>query len=194
MAVYNPLVPTGTVPFNIDYANVQGNFLVANISFGTDHYAFSDSTSNNGYHNVIHLVNGSLSTPPVLGTGELFTVNTNDGISTRSTLYWQSSVTPVIQMTRNFAPTVAANGRTFLPGGMILQWGSTTAVQSSTGITVNYPFAFPTAVYSVQCQVVTNDNSTIRFSLKGNASTTGFVTTQNSTSSFINLYWIAIGV
>lgn len=45
--------PIASDDLDISQPQIQGNFLQANTSFGTDHYAFSDLTGNNGFHKVI---------------------------------------------------------------------------------------------------------------------------------------------
>lgn len=190
---FQPGVPTGSVPLNQDYLNIQGNFTSLNTQFLVDHIPLTNG-SQNGYHKSIHLV--PQATPGnVSGVGQIYSKTVNDGINTDQQLFFQTGTgNRNIQFTRNFLPSVSGgNGSTFLPGGFILQWGSTTAVASSGGNTINFNFPFPNAVFSVQPTVVTSDNSTIRFSLLNNASTSSFTTTQTNTSKFTNLYWIAIG-
>ena len=130
----------------------------------------------------------------VTGGSEILLYN---GFDVQRNLYFIPPNTAVpggaIQMTRNEAPNYTANGFSWLPGGVLIQWGSTTAVQSSSSTVVAFPIAFPTAAYSVTTTVVTDDNSTIRFSIQNNATTTGFTTTQTNTAHFTNLYWMAIG-
>ena len=53
-------VPIGTQKQNVSAPQMRNNFSQANVTFGVDHYAFSDETSNNGYHN-------SVTTPPIIG-------------------------------------------------------------------------------------------------------------------------------
>ena len=138
-SLYQPGIPTGTVPLNVDYKNLQDNFNQLETTFGTDHKPISDNTSFNGYHTVIHLVEFSNTTtnPPnnqpvsgptaVSGTGELFAAETNDGINTDTTFYFKTGGGRTLQMTRNFRPVAADNGYTFLPGGLMLQWGQVTS-------------------------------------------------------------------
>lgn len=54
MPIYQPLVPTGTVKFPVDYKNLQGNFEQANIVYGTDHYPFDNAvTGEQGFHDKV---------------------------------------------------------------------------------------------------------------------------------------------
>jgi len=58
----------------------------------------------------------------------------------------RDGVASTIQLTRGI-PSVAANGYTFLPGGLLLQWGS--VVASGAGVPFIFPTPFISAVYSV---------------------------------------------
>jgi hypothetical protein len=213
MPVYNPLVPTGTVPLNIDYQNLQGNFATLNTIYNTDHVPLTDTSASKGYHNTIHSVPFSTtsSNPPnnqpvakptsVVGVSEIFTAIINDGISTASALYFQSDTGLVSQLTRNFNPFLHTNGYTYLPGGIILQWGKKTT--GSTSGTINFnssnisftnncwqvltiPFYSGTAPTTSQGISVTIDSTTLsKLSfdwtlLAGGGAITGF-------------YWMAIG-
>lgn len=171
MPTYQPLIPTGTVPLNQDYQNLQGNFQVADTSFGTDHYAFSDATANNGYHKVAHFVatstvasnppnNFPITPPPTVGlTGELFTTQSNVGLGNDELLWWQSGGGTLAQMTVNLTPVSSTNGYTFIPGGLILQWGIVSSTSGSG--TVTFPIAFPQAVFNITFgMIVTSGSST----------------------------------
>jgi hypothetical protein len=54
----------------------------------------------------------------------------------------------VIQFTDG-APTLAQNGQTFLPGGLLLQWGRGFIVGATSSVAVVFPSAFSAAAYSV---------------------------------------------
>lgn len=213
MSTYNPLVPTGTVPLNLDYKNLQGNFNQMNITYGIDHVPLTDSTPINGYHNTIHSVpfSTTASNPPnnqpvakptsVAGVSEIFTAIINDGINTASALYFQSDTGLVSQLTRNFNPSLHTNGYTYLPGGIILQWGkkttgSTSGTQNFNAANISFtnncwqvltvPFYSGTPPTTTQGISVTIDSTTLsKLSfdwtiLAGGNAITGF-------------YWMAIG-
>lgn len=144
--------------------NIQGNFTAANTSFGVDHVPFDDTTAQNGYHKDVHFnpVSTTVTNAPnnyvtadqypqgvpvtVAGIGQLFSSEVNDQINTDTGLYWLTGNGLKVPMTRNFAPTRAASGLTFLPGGLILQWG--TATTAASIYTLTWPSAFPNAFFS----------------------------------------------
>ena len=210
MSTYQPNIPTGLVSFNQDYLNVQGNFQQLDTSFGDDHFAFSDQTSNNGYHKTIHMVNNSdvVSNPPnnypptavatVANSGELFVTESNDGFNTDSTLWWQTENGRLVQMTSNLTPSKASNGYTFLPGGLIMQWGTNPAIADSNG-TINYPIAFANNVFNVTFALQVSAGSTTsnagQVYVRGNLSDLTLFNFRLANISATNtaFYWSAIG-
>lgn len=210
MPTYQPGIPTGTVPLNQDYQNVQGNFQVADTSFGKDHYAFSDSTSNNGYHKVAHLVaistiasnppnNFPIVPPPAVGfAGELFTTQSNVGLVQDEILWYQTGGGILAQMTVNLTPVALANGYTFIPGGLILQWG-VIAPTSATTVTVTFAtanIAFPQNCFNVQVtrqRPTADPGSSYEFYVDNSTiSKTQFQVINRDGHSY-GFYWYAIG-
>lgn len=208
MSLYQPNIPTGLVALDQDYLNIQGNFQQLDISFGVDHFPFSNKTSNNGYHTVVHMVpisttitnppnNYPPAAPPVVPyTGELYTTQSNDGIASQEILWWQTGGGVLAQMTRNFAPVISGNGSTFLPGGLILQWGSFTAV-ATTATAKTFNMNFPNACYGVWANMQKTSSQTsvdtvYCYGFSGAGPVTGF--TYFSTSSGTRVInWVALG-
>lgn len=164
MPTYQPNIPTGSVPFNEDYLNLQANFQQLNIAYGVDHVPFSDTSGvppagQSGLHTVVHLqANSTIAgnppnnypiTPPtaVSLTGEIFSTQSNDGINPDEILWYQTGGGRLMQLTRNFVPVASTNGYTFIPGGLILQWG--TKATTGTGTTVNFNTPFPSNCFVV---------------------------------------------
>ena len=128
------------------------------IAYGFDHVPFSntsglppESGGQSGLHKVVHLLaNSTLATnppdnypivppAPVGLTGELFTTQSNDGINPDEILWYQTGGGKLTQMSRNFLPVNNGNGATFLPGGLILNWGiyNASGGNFSSGSTTN---------------------------------------------------------
>ncbi len=219
---YQPNIPTGTVNLDVDYQNLQQNFQQLDTSFGVDHKLFSDKSNLNGYHTVLHLVSNSVNSgadnnyPPlapiaVVGTSEIFGARSNDGISTDTNLSFQSGNNKVVLLTRNFVPfplptvTNKRNGYTFLPGGMILQWGfiaaSSTFSNDDTGsvlfVTDNINFTY--TCFNVQIclivkgGIVSGSGGTLAPE-NGTVATAGFSWRyRGSSSQYTGFFWTAIG-
>jgi len=207
---YQPGVPSGSVPLNQDYANLKNNFGQLNTQFLVDHVPLT-STSGippNGYHTAVHLVpvSTTASNPPnnqpingytaTTGYGQLFDAQINDGINTDEALFYLSGSNRLMQLTRNFVPVAATNGYTFLPGGLILQWGIKTVSASSTTplLFSTNNIAFPTSCFNVSVTGIrSNSGGDGIFVLSGSVSNTGF-TFRNGSASITQAYWVAIGI
>lgn len=193
MTVYQPGIPTGTVPLNLDFQNLQNNFQQLDTTFGSDHVAFSQSL-NNGYHKAVRLI-PQAAPVTISGIGQLFDTTVNDGYNTDQELFFKTGGGLLIQLTRNFVPAANPNGYTFIPGGLILQWGIVNS-PASTGkvkfVTSNINFV--TSLFGVWFNFSRNASGTDSFWID---STKNFDNTEfswkASTGSADALYWIAIG-
>ena len=179
---YNLNIPAANNNPSQDQPKMQTNTNAINTLLSLDHFTFSDNSA--GRHKQVTLTNEAA--PGFTGGNAVLYANLATG---QSWPFWQNSLGSFQMLGQQ---SIGSNGYISL-GGIIFQWGSTTAVASSSGNSIAFPLTFPTAVFSVQATVVTNDNSTIRFSILGNATTAGFTTTQTNTSHFTRLYWFAVG-
>lgn len=189
-STYDPNAPTGLVNLDVDYQSLQLNFQQANISFGINHYPFTDNTANNGKHKFVEMpiLTGI---PPGLASAEFTLYSKN--VSGNSQLFSTRGVTGIeVQLTGPGVPITTTNGSTFLAGGLLIQWGKK-ATPGSTG-SVIFPVAFSSAPFSIQLtlqrtsgsQSVTIDNATP-------PSVSQFNYLSSSPGSDF-LYWMAIGL
>lgn len=219
MSDYQPGIPTGTVNLDVDYENIQKNFTQLQTTFSVDHTQISDNTGQNGYHTAVHLipVSGIVSNNPqtvanppnnqpingytaTLGYGQVFGAQINDGINIDQALFFLSGSNRLTQLTRNFQPVLANNGYTFLPGGLILQWGQITSTSSSfTTLTFSTNnIAFPNSCFAVYTQIYgsgtpAGGEGTIDIR-KSTVSATGFQWAMITNSAqYTGFYWMAIG-
>ncbi len=218
MPTYQPNIPTGSVPLNQDYLNLQGNFQQLDIAYNRDHVPFSDTsgvtgTGISGMHKTMHMIpvstiashgpknqpiNGYTATS---GAGQLLSAQINDDIATDEAFYWLTGGNRLIQMTRNFVPTALANGATMLPGGLILNYGSATLNNrgSVTTITFTQPFTADANVFSITIGLTDgggNSPNTNNVYIKdGTVTKLGFdfTNTSASSSNLKKVYWMAIG-
>lgn len=212
MPTYQPGVPTGTVPLNQDYLNLQGNFTQLNTVYNGDHSALTGTLppgGTAGYHVNIHQVPFSTTStnPPnnqpvtaptnTPGYGQIFQAQINDGIVADEALYFLSGGNRLSQLTRNFQPTSAQNGFSFLPGGLIIQWGTkaTTAPFGSITLSANN-MQFPNNFFSVFAQVFkpsTVDSLVSSINL-GISDTNHFSWAFSGSGANVGgFYWIALG-
>lgn len=219
---FNPLVPTGLVNLSVDYQNLQNNNQQLDTTFGVDHTTFSDNTGQNGFHfnirqipfscttsspsiNPKTTVNGSSNQPvlapgSITGYGQLFQAQINDGIAADEALYFLSGGNNLTQLTRNFAPVAAINGYTFLPGGLILQWGNVTPLVGATLTNVTFPKPFTSNLFNIQATLIPKLNTSTSNAqcISVQPSSTPLTKFQynysaSSSTNYIGIYWIAIG-
>lgn len=197
MTMYQPNIPTGLVPLNQDYQNIQDNFTQINTTYNTDHIPLTDAP-NNGYHTVVHLVKQSPGTVGVTGTFSLYEELTDDGYNTRQQLFAISGTSTPYALTRNFVPNLATlNGSTFLPGGLVMIWSNVTAVKNAEQF-VTFGTAFPNNCFNIQATLgytggSVPTSSSIGF-VVGPFTTTGFFYKLNTTSAEVTqIRYVALG-
>ena len=193
---YDPNVPTGVVPLNIDYQNLQNNFQALDTVFAVDHVTYSNATPQRGYHTSIHMnpvSSGGPVVPPAAtpNYGQIFSESVNDNFSTDTTLYFLTGGNKLIQLTRNVQPSAAINGYTFFPGGIIFQWGRVT--NPGSGGSVTFPQSFKAALFNIQL-TIQDDSGNQRAAVRSTIppTLTGF-NYFCSSSGIAFLYWTAIG-
>jgi hypothetical protein len=201
---YQPGIPTGSVPLNQDFLNIQGNFGSLNTQFNVDHVPLTDTsgTPPNGYHTFVHLVPFSTTVTnfpnnqPVVapaatpGYGQLFGATINDGKSTDSALYYKSGGGLLTQLTRNIQPVATDNGYTFLPGGLIFQWGFTNNITNGAVITFNTPFT----QNGFNMQLTARGSAAPGSIFVSNIGTLNWTFGITGVASSASVYWTAIGI
>lgn len=211
---YQPGVPTGTVPLNQDYLNLQGNFTALNNSWNQDHSPLTAQlppTGTSGYHIPIHMVPFSTtsSNPPnnyppttptaTAGYGQLWSAQVNDGVNTDQSLFFLTGGNRNLQLTMNFTPNTTnnsgKNGYTFLPGGIIFQWGKVSSPSSGNNAVLfaTNNIAFPNNCFSVQITLERASANVNGIVINSNSiSKTGF-TAVLPTAGSTAFYWWALG-
>lgn len=204
MTIYNNNIPQPSDLLTKSQGDILNNFKQLDTSFGKDHYTFSDATANNGKHKQAQIVAGgaipvgltagentiyskSVTLPGPVTSSEMFVSPDASGDEYQLTVSSHSNIAEFATSTnypRAGAPKVFG-GWTFLPGGLLLQYGFTTAV--GTGLTINFPIVF-TLVYSVVF-VPANTLTNVKMALNAIANDKFSVTFDTNSQ----VYWQAIG-
>lgn len=139
-------IPTYTPGYPPDGSSLgQTKSTIRNNLDGTFQTLAIDHIDNNGqpgsqpagYHKSIHMVpQGTFTSTP--NYGQLY-CKTVTAYSTDQALFWTSGAGRTAQMTVPITLALGTNGTTFLPGGLLLQWGT------GSGI-VTFPRAFAGSV------------------------------------------------
>jgi len=161
----------------ITYGNLP---ISANGSLGTAGWVFTTSGANNYW-------------APIPVPGSNTDILFNDSATTNaSAAFTFNKTTNAVSISSNSltlgTSSVAASGYTFLPNGLILQWGTST--QTTGAGSVTFPIAFPTACFSV---TMTLESATGIGTLDtGTVSTSGF-SPRSSNTITSTAFWMAIG-
>ena len=133
--------PAGNLTPSQNRPSMQENNDSVNSILDIDLYGFNDN--NGGLHQKSTYV--VQSPAPTSASGQL--VEYSKTSSGSSELFFQrDGVATEIQLTRG-GVSVGASGYTFLPGGIIYQWGIVNATPGGTAFT--FPIAFPANVFAV---------------------------------------------
>lgn len=205
MPAYNRDIPAGPHNPSADQDPMKTNFNTIDTVFQVDHLAFT--STNAGYHNLIHLALQGSDPAPITGITQVYSKNyTADttGGQTDTQLFSMTGLGGLSQLTGNFA---TSDGWVWI-GGLLLQWGQVNTAFSSgstTGTVVfkdrvagAIPFpnncfgvwtnayvsfsSLPTATYSINIRKSNLSNTQFQFQ---------FYSTQGAYQS--GFAWIAIG-
>lgn len=148
-----------------------------------------------GYHKVIHIVPQVSNPGAIAGYGQLFSKTVSSVISDTA-LFWETGTGLVSQLTMNITPRSNTRGYTFLPGGILLQWGIISSPASGDNAVLFNAASginFPTACFNVQISVERSAANIDMIVIKtGSISSSGF-TAIAPTGGSTNIYWTAIG-
>lgn len=139
-------------------SNDQPTMLTNNVSdagiWNIDHYGYNNNLG--GWHNVIHIpqitgnANPTPTTTPALA-GQVYARTISGDLE----LFYESPLGIVSQLTAaGITPSPGVNGYSYLPGGIIIQWG----VVASTALsgTANFNIPFPNQCFNIQLTTVTS--------------------------------------
>ena len=195
---YNPNVPLGNQTISSTQSPIQTNFDQANIGFGIDHQPFTDNTATQGIHKKT-TYNLQPADPAAVVAGPIVYSKavTYPGPRIKDELFIRQDTTTgsvVTQLTNFFNnPTLAPDGSSYLPGGLLIQWGSVSPIVLAT---TSVPFingGFPNKCINVQITAVRNsDSASVVYVVPGSVSTTQF-NFRSSSASISSIYWFAIG-
>jgi hypothetical protein len=202
---YRLNIPLGTNKPSVDQPNMQINTNSINSLISTDHLTFQTATGTgiDGYHTVIHFEDqGAYPSTPVTTPdyGQIYTntVTPTGGVADQE-LFYQSGNGIVTQLTSGFSPTPGQNGYTYLPGGLILQWGRITPLVSETTTPVLFATSninFPNNCFVVLATLInpTSTGNAQTISIRqGSISNEEFSYNYSGGSAYNGFYWIAIG-
>ena len=187
---------------------IRSNFQVISSTIAVNHVAFGGGAGE-GKHKFLQMpevtASGSGVPSTAVNEGGVYTeVGTNPA---ETNLFFRAENSgDSYQMTHvdsariaSFATAGGVNdsGWTFLPGGLLLQYGIRAVAAKGTATTITYPKPFATAVYSITIGSVTTETpspgANNQFVLESSVGLTTFQIVNSSSSSTRKVYWQAIG-
>lgn len=210
--VYFPLKPASTDNLSVSQGDIQGNFQTANTIMNINHYPFDDVTTNKGMHRFVELprvgappgsltpANGVVYTGTANGETQLFYSPDNSNIAYQLTAT-NSTENATFKTNTNYAPVIAGRlgGWTFLPGGLLLQYGTLNVAIIGTPTTLLFPRAFLalTVPYSITLGFINNGGDSPAenavYVKQGTVTNIGCDLTNSSAGDLTSVYWMAIG-
>lgn len=189
MSVYNNNIPGPTDKLSASQADLLVNFQQLNTQFGVDHTAFNNAGANgDGFHKKItNPVQGS---DPGSASGRVVTYSKTSSGSSELFLQRDAVATPIqltrgtVNITGNITPP--AKGHTFLPGGIVLQWGTVSAVPAGTAFTFDVAF---TTIFGISTTISAAGAQASALSGISNAGATA-----HSESGTQTISYLAVGV
>lgn len=184
--VYTRDIPFASHNPSSDQPTMQTNTNSIDSLIEEDHYSFNDN--NGGYHKVIRLPPQVANPASIAGIGQVFTKT----ITGDEELFYESGLGVIVQLTNvDAAPVAAGAGRSFLPGGIVIEWGSGTTVGGA--LTQNFISAYSTVFYGNVTAVSTGDAIA---NLVVITNTDISVATRNNAGALINrpVFWMVIGI
>lgn len=181
---------------SVDVPNMKVNTNSIDTIWTRDHFSFESSTA--GLHNRVQLVEINTALPVGLApvnSSTLFAKVTENPLE-GNLYYYRIGAPDAIQLTGPLTPVANQNGYTFLPGGILMQWGLQGS-SSATSVPVTFNVPFPNNIYNVSAIPVRADTS------PGSDFSTVIVTASPSLGGFtignigghtmVGWFWTAIG-
>ncbi len=189
------VLPNSGQSLGVTRVPINTNFSLIQSAFAVNHVGFNNSGA--GKHKFVQMPAQASSPGTAAAETAIYSRTALIGVSNETNLYWQfpgtAAAGPDVVMTRFITPSVTTNGITFLPGGLIMQWGilNTPGSAGTVFFTPLPQVTFPNAIFSVQL-TGRKSGSDVSFSLDAVPLVDRF-TYRADSSSAQELYWIAIG-
>lgn len=207
---YNTNIPAANNNPSVDQPDMQENTNSTESWVAVDHYGFNDN--NGGLHKQTRIVD-QVAIPAGLAAGmsTLYSkLATSEGVSQESDLFFSPGTSGnQYQLTRAITGKFALFGQntnnyngigvdydggwTYLPGGILLQYGR--LKDPDDGDIILFPVQYTNAPFSIQLTSVQNTSNNFRCAIQdGSITTSQFSVYSSSSSNHKYIYWLAIGV
>lgn len=178
-------IPLSTDLISVSQTDIKNNFQSIGTTFPVNHVDFNDSGA--GKHKYVEMpVQGS----NPAGAASEFTLFCKSNGSTNELFYLRNAEATAYQLSGK-NPSAAANGYTFLPGNLLLQWNFLTGASKNDGASITFPTAFGSTPYSLT--LTASRNGTSVNVLNATSVTASGFTLKTSSNSNDGVWYMAIG-
>lgn len=181
--MYDSTKPNSGITFSAGRVVVQNNFAGIESYISRDHVSYDANSADSGKHKAIRLTE---QTAPTTLVNELGLYAKDTGSEPDLYIRRESSGTEIRLTTGEVQ--AGTDGYSFLPGGLIIQWGRLNNV-SKGGTALTFPKAFPNNCYNIS----TNCIDAFYVAIVNTFSKTGANIKQGDGGSSHDVFWIAIG-
>lgn len=185
---------------------IRGNFVILQDRFNENHVNLG-GTSGGGKHQFLQMPENLQNDIPATASNEAgFYAKVGTSPAEANLFFRGESSGFEYQMTKSIAASTGdfANtnfttgntnlaGWTFLPGGMLMQYGTTDSLAIKANTTITFPVAFTTGCFSVTASMIRATTGDVALSVN-TVGTTTFRILNTSSTSGRKAYWMAIGV
>ena len=189
-------VPDSTQTLATTQPLIKTNFQTIDAAFQIDHVAYVGADQ--GKHNQVTLP-AHVGTVPATGVAqatELYLFNQNAAPSSVPDIWLKRGTNATAYPTSypiTGTKTVLTKSWSYLPSGIILQWGNDSVNANST-ISVTFLLTFPSTAINIQLTPFSSsDTPANSIVIAGSKSATAFNVLNNG-SSQVAFYWFAIGI
>jgi len=146
-------IPFRTHNPSVDQPNMQTNTNSIDSIIAVDHYSFE--TNSDGWHKQSTY---PVQTAPTTVAGQVAIYSKTGAVSSELFMIRDGNAGTEVALTTSKIgnASAATNGASWLPGGILIQWGRAT---KSTNGAVTFLNAFPNAVFSVTVSILENNDN-----------------------------------
>lgn len=185
---YQANIPQSTDLISVSQDDLLQNYQAIDAAWNINHVDFN--LASQGKHKFVEMpVQGA---DPAGAAGE-FTLFSKTNVAGNNEVFYKRNAEANSYQLSGPNPNRAAKGSTFLPGGLLLQWGLETTIANNQQYT--FDKAFAAAPYSITLTGVRSNNQQRALWVSdGTVTTTAFrIKTDSTGAAMKGIYWMAIG-
>lgn len=182
---FDPNIPQPGDLISVSQNDILQNFQSIDTTVNTNHVDFNAAGA--GKHKFVEMPNQGADPA---GAASEFTLFSKLASGNSELHYKRDAAANSFQLT-GADPSAVANGYTFLPGGLLMQWNFLTGASKNDGAVINFPTAFGAAPFSLQLTASRNGVS-VNVLNATSVSATQF-TLRTSSNSNDGVWFLAIG-